>query len=115
MSKAVVRIADRNNETKARRESGVPHTFHQRLEAIIQPDVFKAVLIFHKRMRDCVGELVLLTENWPFLSEACGAFLLTSLRRYKQIQDVLNNTGFLIVSFFHQEGIVLDPFGQRFH
>src|SRR5882762_8485439 len=113
MSKALVGIADWNNESKTRCKSGVLLTFHQRLKAIIQPDVLEAVFTFYKGVWNRIGELVVLTEDRPFLSEACGGFLLPGFRRHQHIQDMLNNTGFLVVSFFHQEGIVLDPFRQR--
>ena len=69
MSKAFFSVADWNDESKTRRKSGVLFTFHQRLEAIIQPDIFKAVFIFHKGVWNGIGKLMLLTQYRPFLSE----------------------------------------------
>ena len=48
---------------------GGAFAFHQRLQSVIEKNVSETVLTLGERVRNCVGELMGLTENWPFLGE----------------------------------------------
>lgn len=54
-----------------------------------------------------------LSEERPFLREAGGYFLVTIRGKDREIKDVLNDAGFLIVRFFNEERIILNSFCER--
>jgi hypothetical protein len=62
VTEAFIGVAGRKNETETRRERRHAFAFDQRLQPIVEPDVRETVLIFRKRVGNCVGELVCLTE-----------------------------------------------------
>ena len=54
-----------------------------------------------------------LTEHRPFLSKT-GCDLTRTVGEINcEIENVLNDAGFLVVRFFDEKRVVLDPFGQR--
>jgi hypothetical protein len=114
VTKALLGIANRQNERETRCECGRVIALHQSLQSIIEPDVFEAIRIVRKCVRNGIGKLMRLSEERPFLREAGRHLLVTIRGKNREIEDVLNNSGLLIVSFFNEERIILNSLCQRF-
>ena len=64
------------------------------------------------RVRNCI-ELVGLTEDWPLLREDKRNLIVAVHEKRRDIDDVLNNPGFLVISLLDEERVVLNSFGWR--
>ena len=71
------------------------------------------VVAFGKDARNRVRELVRLTEYRPFLSKTRPDFTGAFGEIDWQVEYVLHDARLLIVRFFEEKRVVLNPFGQR--
>src|SRR5262245_20228999 len=111
-TEALVAIAGRKHKRDTRCERWRIFAFHKCLQTVVEPHVFHAVSVFRKDVRNRVRELVRLTENRPFLSKTRGDLARAVGEIDRQVEYVLHNAWFLIVRFFDEERVVLDPFSQ---
>src|SRR5215216_2691724 len=106
-------VAGRKHKRQTRRERWRISVLHECLQTVVKPHVCHAVVVFRKDVRNRVRELVCLTEYRPFLSKTRGDFTRAVGEIDWQVEYVLNNARLLIVRFFDEKGVILDPFGER--
>src|SRR5215471_13742607 len=77
-AQAFITNASRKHKRKTWRESRSMFVFCKRLQTVVETHVCHAVVVFCEDVRNCVRELVRLTEDRPFLGKTwcdlLGAF-----------------------------------------
>src|SRR5262249_19894059 len=106
-------IAGRKYKRQTRRERWRVSVFRECLQPVVESHVFHAVVVFRKEVRNRVRKLVCLTKHRPFLRKARCDLARAVGEIDWQVEYVLHNARLLIVCLFDEEGVILDPFGQR--
>jgi hypothetical protein len=110
-AEAFIAIAGRKHKRQTWRKRWRIFVFHDCLQPVVEPHVFHPLVVFRKDVRNRVRELVRLTEYRPFLSKTRGDFTRAVGEIDWQVDYVLNDARLLIVRFFDEKRVVLNPFG----
>src|SRR5215475_2891269 len=106
-----IAIAGRKHERQTRRERWRILVFHERLQTVVEPHIFHAVVVFREDVRNRVRKLVRLTKHRPFLSKAWCDLTRAVGEIDRKVEYVLHYAWLLIVSLFDEERVILDAFG----
>jgi hypothetical protein len=91
---AFIAVARRGYEAKSRRERGLSGSFFERLVAVIQKEIADTALtisfVYQVIKRDCVGKLVILPIDWPFLGEGKSPTALPGVIAIDRLKNILH-------------------------